>query len=120
MFPSCCQVMYGTAPENAMSGAVASAAALESGRPSLAGSKWLPLIRRARKIAWRPAPVSSLQTTQGTAIPPGARGPAAMRGSPAALAGTALRLHSASAWRLEAQPGVVSTQMPAFTSRRWT
>src|SRR5258706_10014588 len=100
---SSCQEMYGTFPENVMSGRVPSFAVFETGWPELKSSKWLPPTSRETKTACLPLPTSSCQTTHGTVAPPGGSVPAATRGFSASRLATALSEHASSAPWLSAQ-----------------
>ena len=89
--PSRCQLMYGTLPENVMSGCVESLTVFEIGWPLLNSSKWSPppgARRRSRACRRRS---SSSHATHGAVVPPGVSVPAATRGSSALRSGARFR-----------------------------
>src|SRR5438552_4630745 len=94
-----CQEMYGTLPENVMSGRVASFIMFDTGCPALKSSKWSPPTSRETKTACLPSPRprSSCHTTHGTVVPPGLSVPAATRGFSASRRAIALSAHASSA-----------------------
>jgi len=95
--------MYGTFPENVMSGRVASFTVFEIGCPLLKSSKWFPPTSRETNTACFPPPMTSCHTTQGTVGLPGVSVPAATRGFSASLPATLFSVHPSSASRLSAQ-----------------
>jgi hypothetical protein len=95
--------------EKVMSGRDESLTTVEIGWPSFISSKWSPT-RRETKIWWIPDPLSSLQVTHGTVVPPGFWVPAATRGSSASWPGARFSAHLSSAsWEEEQPPAASST-----------
>src|SRR5450755_4709036 len=121
---------YGIEPKKVMSGLTASWRVSDSGAPPLNSSNCVPPTNLEMKMAWRPVPVSSAQTTHGTVVPPGVSAPAATLGSSAPCDGLALSEQASSAdadaaqgpnpgGELEVSRGLVVAAVPPPTACQW-